>query len=197
MNKLLIPACLIFFGTATAVGGFWHGASAAPVSPVKAAKDVETRIIADKMTYQSDKQQVVFETKVHVIRPDFELWSDKLTVYMKPPPQDDGKPRAEGKQGGLPEGMATGDVDRLVAERNVRMTSDGREGTSSKATYTVDTEILLMEGDPKVADGDNVITGDIIKYYTKENRSEVLGSSKKRVEAVFSTRNKPTREGKR
>ena len=170
-------------------------AQAAAPAPGTLAKDVETRIVADKMTYQSEKNQVVFETKVHVNRPDFELWSDKLTVFLKPA---QGKAAGEEKKAGsLPEGMAAGDVDRLVAQGQVRMVSDGREGTSSKATYTVDDGVLTMEGDPRVKDGDNIITGEIIRYFTKENRSEVVGGAKKRVEAVFSTTNKPNREGKR
>lgn len=172
-------------------------AEAASPLPGKPAKDVETRIVADKMTYQSEKQQVVFDTKVHVTRPDFELWSDKLTVYLKPAKTAPATAGGEKKAGSLPEGMAAGDVDRLVAQGNVRMQSDGREGTSSKATYTVDDGMLVMEGDPKVSDGDNIITGEVIRYFTKENRSEVIGGTKKRVEAVFSTSNKPNREGKR
>ena len=58
-------------------------AAAARVAAPKPDKNVETRINADKMTYFADKQQVVFETKVHVARPDFELWADKLTVFLK------------------------------------------------------------------------------------------------------------------
>ena len=57
---------------------------------------------------------------------------------------------------------------------------------SAKATYTMDDGVLLMEGDPRLTDGENTVTGETIKYFTEENRSEVMGGSKKRVEAVFS-----------
>ena len=82
--------------------------------------------------------------------------------------------------------MAAGDVDRIVAERNVRMKSENRNGTCAKAIYTMDDGVLLMEGDPRLTDGENTVTGETIKYFTEENRSEVMGGSKKRVEAVFS-----------
>ena len=168
---------------------------AAPVSAPRPAKNVETRIVSDKMTYFADKQQIIFEKDVHVLRPDFELWADRLTVYLKPAPKKDGKDGKEGKTGGMPEGMAAGDVDKLVAEKNVRMKSENRTGTCSKATYTVDNGVMTMEGDPHLTDGENTITGEVVRYFTQENRSEVEGGAKKRVEAVFSSPDKPATVG--
>lgn len=154
---------------------------AAPVTPPRPAQNVETRITSDQLTYLAEKQLVVFDKNVHVVRPDMEIWADKITVYLKPP-----KNKNEGEGGSMPGGMAAGDVDKIVAERNVRMKSENRSGTCAKATYTMDNGILLMEGDPSLTDGENTVTGETIRYYTEENRSEVLGGSKKRVEAVFS-----------
>ncbi len=173
---------------------YTSGVAGAAAAAPKPSRNVETRINADKMTYYADKQQVVFETGVHVKRPDFELRADRLTVHMKTPRKDAGT--TQGK-GGLPEGMAAGDVDRLVAERNVRMTSEGRTGICSRAVYTVDDGVLQMEGNPRVSDGENTISGEVIRYFTNENRSEVVGGAKKRVEAVFSSPGKPAREGGR
>lgn len=157
--------------------------------PLRPSTDVETRITADKLTYQAEKRQVVFEGNVHVNRPDFDLRAARLTVYMKP-----AKTQKNSASGSAPAGLATGDVDRLVAQGHVVMTEpEGRSGTSDKATYTVDTGVLLMEGSPRLTDGENTITGETIRYYTQENRSEVIGGSKKRVEAVFSGSRKGTR----
>lgn len=157
---------------------------AAPLTPPKPAKNVETRITSDQLTYLAEKQLVIFDKNVHVVRPDIEIWADRITVYLKPPKGDAQK--KEGEKGGMPAGMAAGDVDRIVAERNVRMKSENRNGTCAKATYTMDDGVLLMEGDPRLTDGENTVTGETIKYFTEENRSEVMGGSKKRVEAVFS-----------
>lgn len=165
-------------------------ADAAPPArkPMRPNTDVETRITADKLTYQAEKRQVVFDGNVHVSRPDFDLRSTRLTVYMKP-----AKAQKNGTSGSAPAGLATGDVDRLVAQGHVVMTEpEGRSGTSDKATYTADDGVLLMEGSPRLTDGENTITGETIRYYTQENRSEVIGG-KKRVEAVFSGSRKGTR----
>ena len=135
---------------------------AAPVTPPKPAKNVETRITSDQLTYIAEKQLVIFDKNVHVVRPDIEIWASRITVYLKPPKGDAQK--KENEKGGMPAGMVAGDVERIVAERSV----------------------LLMEGDPRLTDGENTVTGETIRYFTEENRSEVMGGSKKRVEAVFS-----------
>ena len=88
---------------------------AAPVTPPKPAKNVETRITSDQLTYLAEKQLVIFDKNVHVVRPDIEIWADRITVYLKPPKGDAQK--KEGEKGGMPAGMAAGDVDRIVIHR--------------------------------------------------------------------------------
>ena len=180
----LLAATIVATGIPAAVNAAEPGRN-----PLRPDTDVETRITADKLTYQAEKRQVVFEGNVRVNRPDFDLRSARLTVYMKP-----AKAEKSGKSGGAPAGLAAGDVERLVAQGNVVMTEpEGRSGSSDKATYTTGDGVLLMEGNPRLTDGENTITGETIRYYTQENRSEVIGGSKKRVEAVFTG----SRKGKR
>ena len=179
MKKSLLGTAVLSMGLLCAAP-LW----AAPVTPPKPAKNVETSITSDQLTYLAEKQLVIFDKNVHVTRPDFEIWADRITVYLKPP-KDNGQKQG-GEKGGMPAGMAAGDVDRIVAERNVRMKSENRSGTCAKATYAMDNGVLLMEGDPHLTDGENTVTGETIRYFTEENRSEVMGGAKKRVEAVFS-----------
>lgn len=73
---------------------------AAPVTPPKPAKNVETRITSDQLTYLAEKQLVIFDKNVHVVRPDIEIWADRITVYLKPPKGDAQK--KEGEKGGMP-----------------------------------------------------------------------------------------------
>lgn len=157
------------------------------------ARSVPTRITAENMTYEADARKVTFDHNVHVNRPDFDMWSNRLTVFLKPP-----KAKDTAQDGtSATDSLATGDIDYLVASGNVRMKRDKNQSTSDKATYTMDTAVLVLEGNPRLHDGENIITGEVVKYYMNENRSEVLGGAKKRVEAVFSTSDQPTREGAR
>ncbi len=180
--KYILPAII-----ATITVLFATSVQAAPATVRKANTNVETHITADKMTYFADQQRVIFENNVHVDRPDFEIWSVRLTIYLKAPEQ--GKTGKE--KSTLPAGMSAGNVDKIIAEQNVRMKSENRTGTCTKATYTVDNGVLIMEGDPHLTDGENTISGEIIRYFTEENSSEVQGGAQKRVEAVFSSPNKP------
>jgi lipopolysaccharide export system protein LptA len=169
-----------------------------PARPSASAKGIPTRITADGMTYEADAQQVTFTKNVHVIRADFELWSDTLTVFLKP-----AKKKETGEEGvpapvpATADSLAAGDIDHIVAMGNVRMKRDKHSSTSAKATYTMDTALLELEGNPRLTDGENVITGEQVRYFMNENRSEVSGGPKKQVEAVFTTSDKPTREGGR
>ena len=155
------------------------------ISPVLAAessavRNVPTSINADSMEYSADNQRVVFIGHVYVKRPDFELWSETLTVFL----DKSGKKTEESELGGAG-GMQTGSIDHIVAEKNVRMKSGEREGTCQKATYFAKADKFVMEGSPvlrNTKDQSNIM-GTVITHFLKANRSEV-----QRPQATFFTR---------
>ena len=144
------------------------------------------RVTADTMTYEPDKNIVVFSGNVEVTRENFRMWSAKLTMYMKEQKSSGGNREANSANSGL-DAMKTGDLDRIVAEKNVRFRMDTKSGTAQKATWLADREELVLEGNPVLLDGQNSVTGNRIRYFVRENRSQVEGGSGKRVEAVFSS----------
>lgn len=137
-------------------------------------------ITADSMVYDADKNNVVFQGKVEAVRGDFKMWSEMLTLYLK---SSDKEKKGES-------GLESGDLDRIVAEKNVRFKNGTQTGTASKATYFAGRNMLVLEGSPVLHDGDNSIRGSVIRYYVDESRSVVEGSSKQRVHAVFSNEKK-------
>ncbi len=151
-----------------------------------AAEDAPTNITADRLTYSQERDVVIFEGQVHVVRGTMQIWSDKLTAYLEP----QGQPAEGGAPAGPPEpGLASDDakIRSVVAVGNVRMRNEGREGFCGKATYHVAEGVLVMEENPVIIDGRNKVVGEVIRFYSQTNRSEVLGG-KKRVEAVFFTK---------
>lgn len=154
------------------------GAMAADAAPAPgASKGNSTRIVSEKMTYDANKNHVVFEGNVHVTRPTMEIWSDILTVVM----DDSGKKNASSSASSL--GVSGGKVDRIIAERNVRIKQENKSGTCGKATYFVNAGKITMEQNPVLVDGDNRIRGRIINYFTESGKSEVLGN----VDVQFTT----------
>lgn len=168
MKKIILAFLAALFCTTAAV--------AAPL----ADSGLPVDITADSMVYDADKNNVVFQGKVEATRGDFKMWSEMLTLYLK----------SDDKEKKGPAGMEGGDLDRIVAEKNVRFKNGPQTGTASKATYFAGRNILVLEGNPILHDGDNSIRGSVIRYFVDENRSVVEGSSKQRVHAVFSNEKK-------
>ncbi|MGE4551745.1 MAG: LptA/OstA family protein, partial [Desulfovibrionaceae bacterium] len=128
------------------------------------------RITADRLVYNEGQGTVVFEGNVQADHAGMHLQSTKVTAHLN----DQGQSKNDGDQ-----------IDRIVAEGSVVVTKDTARGTCAMLTYFVQDGVLRMEGDPVLQDGPNTVTGEIIKFYLKDNRSEILSGGGKRVEAVF------------
>lgn len=148
-------------------------------APAPAADDgkVPTKITSDTMRYEQDGKSVTFEGRVHVTRPDVQIWAQRLLVVLK------GGAKGSGAVGAAD----PGEVRKIVATGKVRLLREGKEGFCGKATYEVEPGMLVMEDSPRLMDGGNSITGRVIRLYLKDNRSEVEGSADSQVEAVFFT----------
>jgi lipopolysaccharide export system protein LptA len=163
-------------------------------------QDIPTKITSDKMIYQRKENRITFESNVHVLRDDFELWSDKLYVLFKEKGTvrgtstthegnkkiDNATDLASAKEQELLQPGA-GDIDKIIAEGNVRLLRDGKRGECARITFDPETEEIRMEGNPKVMEGKNEICGKVIILNLKNNTSEVIGNSKQRVQAIFFT----------
>lgn len=182
MIKKLIPfllAALLFSPCAQA---------AAP-SLLDDSADQPVDVTADTMEYSADSSTVVFRGNVEAVRGTFKMWSETLTLVLKKQSGKEEKKeeKSEKKSKDLSKGN---DIDRIIAEKNVRFKNETQHGTAQKATFLAEKNILILEGDPVLQDGDNSIRGNVIRYFMNENRSVVEGSAKKRVHAVFSNEKK-------
>jgi len=155
-------------------------AMAAPIPGADA--DLPVDVTADNMEYRADNSTVVFRGKVEATRGEFKMWSEILTLVLK----------GEKKNGEQTDKKTSqnGDLDKIIAEQNVRFHNGSQNGSARKATFLAKQNTLVLEGDPVLHDGDNSIRGNVIRYFINENRSVVEGSTKKRVHAVFSNENK-------
>ena len=75
---------------------------------------------------------------------------------------------------------------RTVSIGNVRIvTKDCKTGTAKRVEYfDLDQRVVLM-GDARVWQDDNVVTGDTITMFLAQDRSVVQGGKQERVKAVF------------
>jgi lipopolysaccharide export system protein LptA len=85
-------------------------------------------------------------------------------------------------------GNTQGDVDKIEADGNVRIVQENRTGLASHAVYESKLgKIVLSGGNPKVMQGADTVSGEIITYFIDDERSSVTGG---RVEAVIHPKSK-------
>jgi len=139
------------------------------------------RITSDKMVYNQAENSVVFQGNVHGTHTDMAIWAERITAYFS-----DKKKNKDAKQDKGP-GDFGDTIERIVAEGNVRLAANKNEGACGKLTYLVSEGVIHMDGNPILREGQNTVRGDSIKFYIRENRSEVLSGAQRRVEAIFFT----------
>jgi lipopolysaccharide export system protein LptA len=140
------------------------------------AGSVPVNIQADSMRYSPSGKEVTFEGNVRVIRLDVTIDAAKITIHLA------GNVKSE--PGGVA-AMDPGSISRIVAGGGVRINYQGKRGSCATAVYHVPEGLLVMEGAPVLEDGKNSIKGHKIKFYLKENRSEVVSGEGQRVNATF------------
>jgi lipopolysaccharide export system protein LptA len=145
--------------------------AAAEKAPDKGAKKSGERsnspivIDADRMEAIKKEGLVIFTGNVVAKQDNSTQTADRMEVYL-----DDKGER----------------VMRIVSTGNVKIvTEDCRTGTARRAEYYDDDQRLLLIGDAKVWQDDNVVTGDEIEIFLAEDRSTVKSGTRERVKSVF------------
>lgn len=123
-------------------------------------------ISADRLEADDIAKTLVFIGNALAKQGDVIIQGDRLTIFYA------------GKEQG-------GDVDRIVAEGNVRIAQGQRLATGGKAEYFRTDERVILTGSPQVREGQNSVQGHEITLFLKENRSVVKGGQNSRVNAVF------------
>ncbi len=115
-------------------------------NPLQSNEPTTTEIYADEAFFDSNKSMGIFNGRVKVTDPRFNLQSDKLTVFI-----------SKGENQGLERAIAEGNVG-LVRDRPA---PDGGPptraiGRSDKAIYTAATGDVELTGTPRVQEGPNM-----------------------------------------
>jgi lipopolysaccharide export system protein LptA len=114
-----------------------------------------TVISSDKLTFDYTKKFAYFEGNVIVTDPQLKLLATKMTVNL----DDNSK------------------VKNIRAEGDVVMIMDDKKSRSDTATYDVITGEIVLEGNPQVTRGKDVLTGKRIIFWRDSNRMKVEGGS--------------------
>ncbi len=143
------------------------GLAAAPSdTPLTGSKE-PIEITSDRLDADDNARLMMFIGNAVAKQGDATIYADRLTVRYA----------AQG-----------GDVDRVVAEGNVRIVQGDRVATSERADFFRDQERILLTGDPQVTEKGSTVKGHQITLFMKERRAVVQASRSGRVNAVFQPR---------
>ncbi len=112
-------------------------------------------ITSETFTTDNRKSTAVFEGSVVAKTDEVTIYSDRMTVSYSD---------------------AEKNVKEIRATGNVKVHSKEKAIFSKEASYITDEENIIFSGNPKVIEGDNVITGTRITYFLKDDRVVVEDS---------------------
>jgi lipopolysaccharide export system protein LptA len=149
-------------------------APAAPAAKAPAAKPPAANPKDDRapVTVDSDKMErfgkeglVIFSGNVVARQNNSVQYADRMEVYLD----------------------EKGDkILRTVSTGSVRIiTHDCRTGTARRAEYTDLDQRMVLIGNARVWQDDNVVSGETITIFLSQDRSLVQGGTQERVKAVF------------
>jgi lipopolysaccharide export system protein LptA len=168
-----LPALLLL---APAAG---PGLEAQPAAPAGAkAKDDRSQpltVDADRMERFGKESLVIFTGSVVARQDNSVQYADRMEVYL------------DEKGDRVLRSISTGSV-RIV-------TRDCRTGTAKRAEYFDLEQRVVLIGNARVWQDDNVVSGDTITIYLSEDRSIVQGGKQERVKAVFYPREEGKKDG--
>src|SRR5215831_4514552 len=146
-----------------------------------------TEIYSDDAFFDSTKNMGIFNGRVKVVDPRFNLQSDKLTVFI-----------TKGESQSLERAVAEGNVG-LVRDRPAANNAPPTRavGRCDKAIYTAATGDVELTGTPRVQEGQNLhvaTSPDTVMVISQNSQLRTHGPS--RTEIVQQPKEEPTKENK-
>jgi outer membrane protein assembly factor BamD len=119
-------------------------------------------ITSDRVETYSKENLIIFKGNVMARQKDIVIYADSLEAVVI----EDGK-----------------GIEKVIADGNVKIQQGVRVANCEKAIfYNLDQKVVLT-GDPKVWEGDNIVSGDEIVFDIEQNRIEVKGGPRGRGKA--------------
>ena len=127
------------------------------------ASEPPIQIEANHMVSMEDSNSVQFSGDVDAKQGEVRIRCDEMTVYYTKAPKK--APKVEKK---------TQQVEKLYCDGNVEVTKKDWLGTSQKLVYLKKVRQVILTGNAKAWQGQNMVSGAKIIYYVDEGRSEVV-----------------------
>jgi lipopolysaccharide export system protein LptA len=148
------------------IGLLMHQASAQVMEEFKGKKG-PVHITSQRLEAEYEKKLITFIGGVVARQEEFTLYSDRLVLFLADKMDE---------------------IDKIVAQDNVRMDQEDRKATCREAIYYYREGRVVLQGDPVVREGDNWVKGKRIIYYIEEQKSVAEGEGAERVTVTITPR---------
>ena len=152
------------FCSALITGGIVLGVASASAQ-LNAGSDAPIDITGDQFEAFRDRDYVVWTGDVQVVQGEAILTAPKLTIY----------------------GVESGNLQRINAEGGIRYTNGAEAISSRDAVYSAQDETVIFTGDVVVVQGEQVLTGGRLVYYTQTGQLNFTSAGGDRVRGIFVT----------
>ncbi len=119
-------------------------------------------ITSDQVETYTKENRVIFKGSVIARQRDVAIYADSIEAIMA----DEGK-----------------GIERIIASGNVKVQQGPRVANCQRAVFHNPERKVLLTGDPKVWEGENMVSGEEIVFDIAQNRVEVKGGSTRRGKA--------------
>ena len=102
------------------------------------------QIEAKTLTVLQQENKIIFENNVVLKRGPTVIHCDKMTAYYRPKDQQ---------------------VQKAICTGSVKVTHNETFARCGEATFDNDEQTITMKGSPVVYQGENIIRGDVLKYF--------------------------------
>lgn len=167
MGRLLFIARNILFAAAVLI-------PSALLAAPSADSNEPINIEANRMVSQENDNSVVFLGNVEAKQGKLTIRTDEMTVFY-----------SEAKAG--KDKKTSTQMEKLICKNNVKITQEDWLGTGDRMDYFAKERKVVLSGNAKAWQGQNMVAGKTIIYYLDEKRSivEQDESTKGRVKAVL------------
>jgi lipopolysaccharide export system protein LptA len=127
------------------------------------------KIKSDQLLTDNSRKMATFTGNVAARQGDLTIYSDKMVISYSD---------------------VEGGISRSEVFGNVRIIQGERRAQADHGVYDAKSATIILDGNPKVFQNSDMISGKAITYYLDQDKSEVTSDSGSRVEAIIHPKGK-------
>ena len=129
---------------------------------------------ANNLEYFDGERRLLLTGDVDIVQNDARLRADRITLFF-----------SQSTGGQQSQGLASGDIERMIAEGEVYYVRPTQSARGNRAVYEIANDSVTFSGNVVVASDENVIRGDTLVLNITNRRTVIRPTQGGRVRGVF------------